>query len=395
VVVALAVGLVCALMPAAPASAYHRDRQRELERLIAEKQAAIARAEARERDLLARLNASDARRDQLERQLASIGGRLANARARLSLIEARLDTVLAQLRANTARLEQTLGQLQHYTTVLNSRVAGIYMDAPTRYQAAFEAVRNIGDLVAASEYTASVIRADEQLIDAIRRTKESLQTQRIDIAAKQAQLQADRAEAAKETQHIADIHAEHANARAAVQREIDYRQHLLSNVRDQKAEYRRAIASYEAESQSISAFLRGAQSGQQVIQGRGGWLKWPVSGRITSGYGWRTHPIYGYRSFHTGIDIGAPMGTTVKAARRGTVLYTGYRGAYGLIVLVDHGSSVATLYAHLSQTYVRAGERVATLERIAAVGSTGWSTGPHLHFEVRVNGEHTNPMNWL
>lgn len=391
----LVAGLICALLPAAPAGAYHRDRQRELERLIAQKQEAIRQAEAKERDLLARLNASDARRDQLERQLSSIGGRLARARARLSLVEARLDTVQAQLRVNTARLEQTLAQLQHFTTVLNTRVAEIYMDAPTRYQTAFDAVRNIGDLVAASEYTASVIRADEELVAAVRRTKASLQAQRADIAAKQARLQADRAEAAKEAQRITGIHTEHANARAAVQREINYREHLLSQVRDQKAAYRRAIASYQAESESISDFLRGAQRGQQVIQGKGGWLKWPVSGRISSGYGWRTHPIYGYRSFHTGIDVAAPSGTTVKAARRGTVLYTGYRGAYGLIVLIDHGSSVATLYAHLSRSYVRAGERVDTLERVAAVGSTGWSTGPHLHFEVRVNGEHTNPMKWL
>jgi murein DD-endopeptidase MepM/ murein hydrolase activator NlpD len=77
------------------------------------------------------------------------------------------------------------------------------------------------------------------------------------------------------------------------------------------------------------------------------------------------------------------------------VVYTGYNGAYGLVVIVDHGNAVATLYAHLSQTYVRTGENVSTLESVGAVGSTGWSTGPHLHFEVRVNGQHQNPMIWL
>jgi murein DD-endopeptidase MepM/ murein hydrolase activator NlpD len=150
-----------------------------------------------------------------------------------------------------------------------------------------------------------------------------------------------------------------------------------------------------AQSNSIKGMLNRAQKGQNVVQGYGGYLKWPVSGRISSPYGWRTHPIYGYRSFHTGIDIAAPAGTTVKAARRGEVLYVGYRDAYGLIVIIDHGNSLATVYAHLSKAYVRAGQSVGTLGNVAAVGCTGWCTGPHLHFEVRVNGNPQNPMNWL
>jgi murein DD-endopeptidase MepM/ murein hydrolase activator NlpD len=166
-------------------------------------------------------------------------------------------------------------------------------------------------------------------------------------------------------------------------------------VRNQKAAYAAALQSMLDQSNSIKGLLNRAQKGQKVVQGYGGYLKWPVSGRITSPYGWRTHPIYGYRSFHTGIDIAAPSGTTVKAARKGEVLYVGYRDAYGLIVIIDHGNSLATVYAHLSKAYVRPGQYVGTLGSVAAVGCTGWCTGPHLHFEVRVNGNPQNPMNWL
>jgi len=170
---------------------------------------------------------------------------------------------------------------------------------------------------------------------------------------------------------------------------------LLSQVNDQRQAYINAIKELQAESDAITAMLRGLQAGQYVVQGRGGYLKWPVSGPITSPFGWRIHPVYGYRSFHTGIDIGVPVGTTVKAARYGKVIYTGYNGAYGLIVMIDHGGSLATIYAHLSRVYVSVGQRVSTLQPIAASGNTGWSTGPHLHFEVRSQGEPVNPIRWL
>jgi murein DD-endopeptidase MepM/ murein hydrolase activator NlpD len=156
-----------------------------------------------------------------------------------------------------------------------------------------------------------------------------------------------------------------------------------------------ALQSMLAQSRSIEGLLNRAQRGQRVVQGYGGYLKWPVSGRISSPYGWRTHPIYGYRSFHTGIDIAAPYGTTVKSARSGEVLYVGVREAYGLIVIIDHGNSLATVYAHLSKAYVRAGQSVRTLSSIGAVGCSGWCTGPHLHFEVRLSGKPVNPMGWL
>jgi murein DD-endopeptidase MepM/ murein hydrolase activator NlpD len=169
----------------------------------------------------------------------------------------------------------------------------------------------------------------------------------------------------------------------------------LRRVRTEKAAYAAALQSYLSESNSIADLLRRAQRGQRVIQGQGGYLKWPVSGRVTSEYGWRTHPVYGYRSFHTGIDVAAPSGTTVKAARAGEVLYVGYKGAFGLIVLIDHGNSVATMYAHLSRSYVSAGDAVSTLGSVGAVGCTGWCTGPHVHFEVRSGGEPQNPRLWL
>jgi murein DD-endopeptidase MepM/ murein hydrolase activator NlpD len=122
---------------------------------------------------------------------------------------------------------------------------------------------------------------------------------------------------------------------------------------------------------------------------------WPAAGPVTSGFGWRTHPISGTRRFHAGIDIGAPAGAPVRAAGAGVVAAAGWRGGYGLTVEVDHGEGVTTLYAHLSSIAVRPGEPVATGQQLGAVGSTGASTGPHLHFEVRVQDSPVDPAGWL
>lgn len=121
----------------------------------------------------------------------------------------------------------------------------------------------------------------------------------------------------------------------------------------------------------------------------------PVSGRVSSEYGPRIHPISGKESFHDGIDIAAPAGTPIRAARSGKVLFAGERGGYGNVVVVDHGAGLKTLYAHNSRNIVKAGDTVKAGQVIGTVGSTGRSTGPHLHFEVRQNGEKVNPAKHL
>jgi murein DD-endopeptidase MepM/ murein hydrolase activator NlpD len=122
---------------------------------------------------------------------------------------------------------------------------------------------------------------------------------------------------------------------------------------------------------------------------------WPVLGRISSTYGWRPHPISDKQQFHDGIDIAAPAGTKVRATATGTVTLARDHGGYGLTVIIDHGSGVTTLYAHNQQIFVRKGQVVNKGDIIAAVGSTGVSTGPHLHYEVRQYGKPTNPYPYL
>jgi murein DD-endopeptidase MepM/ murein hydrolase activator NlpD len=126
-----------------------------------------------------------------------------------------------------------------------------------------------------------------------------------------------------------------------------------------------------------------------------GKFMWPVAGSLRSGFGWRIHPIFGVRRFHSGIDLAAPYGTLVKAGDGGQVIQAGYFGGYGYSVMVYHGGGFATWYAHLSSIRCAVGQFVERGQVIGLVGSTGWSTGPHLHFEVRINGNAQNPLQYL
>ncbi|MEF9991142.1 MAG: peptidoglycan DD-metalloendopeptidase family protein [Romboutsia sp.] len=124
---------------------------------------------------------------------------------------------------------------------------------------------------------------------------------------------------------------------------------------------------------------------------------WPVLGynRISSGYGNRKHPILNRQEFHTGIDIPAPSGTLTVAVDNGTIIYSGVKGSYGNTIMIQHDDGKVSLYAHNSVLIAKVGQRVQKGQTVAKIGSTGMSTGPHLHFEIRINGKHVNPVNYL
>ena len=158
----------------------------------------------------------------------------------------------------------------------------------------------------------------------------------------------------------------------------------------QRAAERAAAAAAAAQAAQSS----GGGSDYTYVQGTGQ-LAWPVSGVITSGFGWREHPIFGRQIFHTGIDIGVDEGTPVHAADSGTVVYSGWMDGYGYAVVIDHGNGISTLCAHNSDLAVSEGQSVSKGAVIAYAGSTGNATGPHVHFEVRVNGDPVNPLGYL
>lgn len=390
-----AAALLAGVMPA-QAWAGNRSRYDQLQQQIQDTRARIRDAQRRESGILAQLNASDARRAYYAGKAAALGDQLRYALLRMEALQAKVDVASGQVILATQQLEEAFARLEDQRAEVDHHAAGMYIDSTETYTTVLLGTADFRDFLAGMEYSNRVLSTDVRFLNELAQAKEDVRLRREAVQHQKELLEKRREELHAEAVRIGAIRQQQMRAARAASAERTYRQKLLSEVRNEKEAYIRALQNMLAESNSIEAILKGAQRGQTVIAGAGrGYLVWPTSGRITSPYGWRTHPIYGYRSFHTGIDIGAPHGQRVIASRRGEVLYTGYKGAYGLIVIIDHGNSVATVYAHLSKVYVRPGQYVATRGVIAAVGSTGWSTGPHLHFEVRVKGEHVNPVRYL
>ena len=168
-------------------------------------------------------------------------------------------------------------------------------------------------------------------------------------------------------------------------------QAVLTAAEARRAEFERAAAANAAASGTIEGILRARPSDRAGAPT----FRFPADGPISSPFGERMHPIFHDMRMHTGIDIGAGYGSPVRAAAAGAVVVAGYVSGYGTAIVIDHGGGLATLYGHLSRLGVHVGSRVTAGQTIGAVGNTGNSTGPHLHFEVRVNGTPVDPMRYL
>lgn len=183
-----------------------------------------------------------------------------------------------------------------------------------------------------------------------------------------------------------------------IQDSIEESQYLINKLQTDRKTYERSERELERQSAQVSAMIQKKVTPSSNIHTSGGFL-WPITGTITSPFGWRVHPIFKSRTFHSGLDIARPAGTPIKAANSGQVVYVGWYGGYGKVVIIDHGRynniPTTTLYAHMSSTAVSNGQRVEKGRVIGYVGTTGYSTGPHCHFEVRLNGKPTNPLNYL
>ena len=178
--------------------------------------------------------------------------------------------------------------------------------------------------------------------------------------------------------------------------DLDDKKAALAQMQDQ-LRYDRATSE-----QAYNELTAASEQIAKMIQSRGasapagsGHMLMPLAGTVTSEFGWRSHPIYGSARFHSGIDIGGDYGQSISAADAGTVSYAGWISGYGNTVIIDHGGGISTLYGHNQSLAVSVGQSVAQGETIAYCGSTGNSTGPHCHFEVRVNGEPVNPYDYL
>lgn len=267
--------------------------------------------------------------------------------------------------------------------LLETRLVTIYEAGDTSFLDFILSSKNIVDFISNYYLMAELTNYDEDLLEKIEREKSQIEQNKKMLETKQNEYNTIKANYEKKKIILYNTKVLRDEAASKLTQE----ETELSAKID---EYRNQILTVEAEISKITT----ANLDTQYI---GGEMAWPVPGytRITSNYGMRTHPITGIYKLHTGVDLGAPMGANFVAANDGVVTKAGYNGAYGNMVIIDHGGGISTLYAHGSEILVTVGQTVKKGDVILKVGSTGYSTGAHAHFEVRVNGQVVNPLPYI
>lgn len=391
--VALAL-LLCLAAAAVPAAADPEDRLDQIERKKDDISRRIDDLVERKGRVLDKIGVVDNERGAVESQLRKLDDELATLSAEIDEVERRLTRSQQHLAVLSEELRVVLSDLVGRTDVFTERAIAAYKAGPTAYIDTLLSAEDIGDLVQRYAYYEAALDTDARLIEEIEVLRDATEQKRAEVERRKEEIALAKAELEKDRAAVATIRSARADVLARLEQVLDVKQSLLAQVESRKSHYQSIQEQLEDESNEIEQLLASRSSGAPAPTG-GGQFAWPAAGPVTSPYGYRTHPIFGDRRLHTGIDIGAGYGATVVSAERGSVAYVGVMSGYGNVVVVDHGGGIATTYNHLSAFSVSSGQNVSRGTPVGAVGCSGYCTGPHLHFEVRVNGSPVDPMPYL
>ncbi len=309
-------------------------------------------------------------------EVKSLSSQVTELEKKISNLEVAIDEGEKKLEVLIVEVAEAQKKVDEQTENLNGRLRNMYKTSSIGFLDVLLGSRSFSEFLTNLDLVKIIYSADQNVLKDLEEAHNELERKKGEVENLQAELKA-----SKET-----TVAQKANV-----------QQKKEEIAKSNEETEKMIDDLQAEADAMIAKIQSSGSSSTTSVYTGGELAWPTpsASYITSPFGYRIHPIYGYRKFHTGIDIGAGSGSTIVAANDGTVILSGWNGGYGKCIVIDHGGGVSTLYAHCSSLNVGYGQTVTRGQSIAAVGSTGASTGPHLHFEVRLNGEYKNPLSYV
>lgn len=316
-------------------------------------------------------------------QIKKIDEQIAKFQEDLDNSNTKLEQTQMSVNAIKIDLEKAEKDYENQKKLLEQRMVAIYEAGDTVYLDVLLASTSIEDFLSRFYYLSKIAAYDQRLMQKVSNTKQ-------DIAAKKILLERELAKLTEEKEYNERLLITFENTKIV-------KNNFLNSLIDTEKKLQEEIKLYEEDLKNLEEKILEVALANISEEYIGGELAWPVPGytTITSGYGMRIHPIFGIYKLHTGVDIGAPTGVPIIAVNDGVVTLTTYSTSYGNYVMVDHGGGVVTVYAHGSKILVEEGQEVKKGDPIMLVGSTGWSTGPHLHFEVRINGETYDPLPYI
>ena len=346
-----------------------QDQQQDLQNQLDESNNQLEEVQSQLSENLQQIEKLDEKIQQSEEKITKLNDQVTQLQTEISDIQAKLE--VAEKNYETQK------------QVMEKRLVAIYEAGDTKYIDVLLKSNNISEFLSNYYLITEITSMDQSLLDEVETQKKEIELSKQKLEKNQTSLAS-----ALQTQ---------TQTSTVLQNTKTLRENYIARLSDEEkakqAQIDEITAQYEAVNNQI---LELAKQGLDTAY-IGGVLAWPVPGytKITSNYGMRVHPITGQYKLHTGVDISAPIGANFVAANDGIVTKAEYNTAYGNMVIIDHGGGISTLYAHGSEILVTVGQTVKRNEAILKVGSTGYSTGPHAHFEVRINGVVTNPIEYI
>jgi murein DD-endopeptidase MepM/ murein hydrolase activator NlpD len=311
----------------------------------------------------------------INKELAKTKNSLFSAQRKIRSNESQISTLTEELFEIESDLRQKERQLAR-------RVNEVYKSSGVNYLQLIFTSSSMADFINRLYFFRKIIDYDALLVDAVRKDVAKAKRKRSTLRLR-----------TREIKSLARVIEEKKNE---ISGKASEKKLVYKSLQQRRKEYEARVAELEKSSKELEVLIlkkMAARKGSKVMGS--GVLTWPLRGRITSYYGYRRHPLWGGRHMHTGLDIADKYGSPVKAADSGEVIFSGWWDGYGKAIVIDHGRMTTTVYGHLSRIYKNVGAIVAKGQTIGLVGNTGYSTGPHLHFEVRKNGKPVNPIKFL
>lgn len=335
-------------------------------------------------------NQTDLKLKKERNKLSSNQQKLEKAQRDLKTTTQRYNSLVSNLSSMEKQLSVALSEFRAIDSEMKSRIRQVYKHQRIGMFELILSTTDVNTLMDMFYYQKLVIQQDYKRMQAVKSKADEILKLKAQVESQKRMVEAS----------IRDIK----NQRISIQSSINANKSMIERLQKDKNYYERSERELAKQSANIQSMIAGMTKGggktpsQQVIVSSTGFIK-PINGPITSPFGWRVHPIFKSRIFHSGIDIGGPNGGAIKASNDGKVIFSGWYGGYGKVVILDHGvingQPITTLYAHMSAITVNNGQIVKKGQTVGREGSTGYSTGPHCHFEVRVNGKPANPMNYI